>query len=387
MNTRSSLLGLLLACALLLSGCSVTRAYDAALVLADTVAGKAPSRLKSVTPAPQRSAITFQIGGRERAADLYRPGVGQPRAAVVLVPGAVQHGRNEAAIVAFANTLTRAGFAVVVPAMAGFADLGLYAGDVQEVADAFTWLASQTELSAGGRVGLVGISYSVGPVVLAALRADLREQVRFIFGVGGYHDLRRTLLFITTGWFEHDGRWQALEPNAYGQLVLALSARRHLASAHDRALLQTMVERRLADRQAGLDDLAAQLSAEGRRVFDLISNRDRQRFAALFDALPASMRRELEALDLAHQELQQLQARLILVHGKNDTLFPFTESLALAQAVGGARTQLFLIHHVLGHVDPNVSALLTWRFWRHELPDVWRMARATYLLLAERADV
>ncbi len=226
----------------------------------------------------------------------------------------------------------------------------------------------------------------MGPVVLAALQDGVRERVRFIFGVGGYHDLRRTLLFVTTGWFEHEGRWQALAPNAYGQLVLALSARPHLASARDRSVLHAMTERRLADRQANLDDLAAQLSREGRAVFDLISNRDRLRFDALYAALPAGLKLELAALDLAAQELQQLSARLILVHGKNDDLIPFPESLALAQAVGADRARVFLIRHALGHVDLDLAHLLSWRFWREDLPDVWRLAQATYLLLAERAD-
>ena len=369
-----------------LSGCSPPRAYDSALALADTAAGEAPSRLKATTPAPHRAPVTYRVDSRQRAADLYRPGTGQPRAGLVLVPGAVPKGRNEPRVVAFAQTLARAGFAVLVPEMSGFAELTLHPRDAREVADAFAWLVSRPDLAPEERAGMAALSYAVGPAVLAALEPDIRARVRFILGVGGYHDVHRALRFVTTGWFEHAGRWQAIEPDAYGQMVLALSARPYLALARDRALLKTMAERKLADRAAALDDLTARLGPEGRAVYALVTNRDRDRFPVLFEALPTSMKQDLAALNLAGKDLTRLGARLILVHGRNDPLIPYTESLALADAAGSERARVFLIHRILGHIDLNFGQVLSRQFWSEELPDVWRMGRAMYLLLSERAD-
>ncbi|MHB9100205.1 MAG: alpha/beta hydrolase family protein, partial [Sulfuricella sp.] len=369
-----------------LSGCPLPRAYESALVLADTVAGETPSRLKAKTPAPRRAPVAYSVDGRQRAADLYLPGENKPRAGLVLVPGAVPQSRNDPRIVAFAHTLARAGFAVLVPDMAGFRELAIHPRDAREVADAFAYLVSRPELAPAGRAGMAAFSYAVGPAVLAALEPDIRERVRFIVGVGGYHDLTRAVRFFTTGWFEHAGRWQAIAPDEYGQLVLVRSAKPYLASARDRILLETMVERRLKDRAAGLDDLAAQLGGEGRAVYALATNRDRDRFPALFDALPADMKRDIAALSLAGKDLSRLKARLILVHGRNDNLIPYPETLALANVVGRERARVFLIHRILGHVDLSLGHILSWPFWSEELPDAWRMGRAVYLLLSERAD-
>ena len=369
-----------------LSGCSLSRVYESALVLADLVAGAAPSSLKADTPAPQRTAIIYSVDGRQRAADLYLPGGGHPRAGLVLVPGVVPQSRRDPRIVAFANTLARAGFALLVPDMAGFRELRIDSSDVREVADAFAYLVSRPELAPAGRAGMAAFSYAVGPVVLAALEPDIREQVRFVVGVGGYHDLSHAVRFFTTGRFEHAGRWQAIAPDAYGQLVLVRSAMPYLTSVHDRALLNAMVERRLKDSSARIDDLAAQLGGDGRGIYALVTNRDPSRFPALFNALPADMRSELAALNLADKDLTRLKARLILVHGRNDNLIPYTETLELADAVGGQRARVFLIHRILGHVDLSVDHVLTWQFWSEDLPDAWRMGRAVYLLLSERAD-
>jgi hypothetical protein len=75
----------LLAGLLLMGGCSPRRGYEAALVLADIAAREQPSRLKRVTPAPQRQAIAFSIDGRPYRGDLYLPG-DSPRSALRAAP-------------------------------------------------------------------------------------------------------------------------------------------------------------------------------------------------------------------------------------------------------------------------------------------------------------
>ena len=370
----------------LLSGCSLPRAYESALVLADAVAGEAPSRLKTRTPEPKRVAITYAIENRDRRADLYTPATGAPRAGIVLVPGVVPEGKDNPELAAFARTLARVGFAVLVPDMPGFARLRIHPDDTDLVADAFRYLAGRPDLAPGGRAGLGAFSYGVGPAVLAALEPDVRERVRFILGVGGYYDLERALRFLTTGWFEHEGRLQALDPHSYGQMVLVRSAQPYLTSERDRALLEAMVKRRLADRQAPLTDLAEALSSEGRAVHDLATNRDYERFPDLLARLPVAMRRDLAALNLAQHDLRAIKAHFILVHGRNDPLIPYPESLALARAVGEEGARVFLIHRILGHVDLSLGHALTRTFWSEELPDVWRMGRAVYALLSERGD-
>jgi fermentation-respiration switch protein FrsA (DUF1100 family) len=113
-------------------------------------------------------------------------------------------------------------------------------------------------------------------------------------------------------------------------------------------------------------------------------NTDPARFATLLAALPEAMRADLERLDLARRNLAPLTARLLLVHGRNDNLIPWPESLSLAAAAPEGQARMFLIHRVLGHVDLSFSDMLSWRFWTQDLPDLWRLWRVIDLLLAER---
>ncbi len=145
-----------------------------------------------------------------------------------------------------------------------------------------------------------------------------------------------------------------------------------------------MTERKLKDIEADISDLAAGLGAEGRSVYEVVANADPLRAQELLAALPPSLYADLQALSLHDKDLSRLKARLILVHGRNDNLIPFPESIALAQAMPAGQARLYLIHSILGHVDLSLGHVLSWQFLTRELPDIWRMWRALDALLAER---
>ncbi len=384
-----------------LAGCAPARHYEAVLVLQDFAVAEAASRLKQTTPMPQRQSLSYTVAGRTHQADLYLPGPLEgcgdrspspsgevaarcPRAAIVAVPGAVPQGKDDPRLVAFATTLARAGFAVLSPEISGYRAMRIRPSDAEEIADAFAYLVGRPELAPDGRAGMFAFSYSVGPAILAALQDDIRNQVRFVVGVGAYHDLPRAMRFFTTGWFEHDGTWRRITPDDTGKMVLVYSSLDYLADQSDRVVFERMVALRLRDPHADLAPLAESLSPEALSVYALASNTEPARFPELYARLPKAMRADLAKLDLAQHDLKPLQARLMLVHGRNDNLIPWPESLALAAAVPEERASVYLIHRVLGHVDLRFSSLLSWRFWREDLPDLWRLWRVIDLLLAER---
>ena len=373
-----------LLCLLSVSGCALQRHHDAVLVLGDIAAGAAPSDLKERTPQPSRTPIAYAIDGRSHTGDLYLPGDGKPEAGIVLVPGMVQEGKDAPSFVAFATTLARARFAVVAPQLSGHRDLRIEPGQVREVADAFRYLADREDLSPEGRAGIAGISYALGPVMLAALEDDIRQRVRFIFGVGGYHDLRTAIRFVTTGYFEVDGSPRSVKPSQYGKLVFVKSVVHDLSDPKDRAIFEEIVEVKLKDFNADISPLAEALGPEGMSVHHLLTNTDPRLTTQLIAALPAATLATIDALTLSDKDLTRLNARLLLVHGKNDAMIPYPESVALSSAVAPSRARVFVLNEVLGHVDLSVSSLFSLRFWTNELPDAWRLFRAANLLLKER---
>jgi pimeloyl-ACP methyl ester carboxylesterase len=168
---------------------------------------------------------------------------------------------------------------------------------------------------------------------------------------------------MTTGYFEADGQPRQREPDVYGKWVYALSNAGRLSEQADRVALAAMAHRRLEDPVARIDDLLAQLGPAGRSVYDFVDNRDPARVPGLLTRLPAAVRDDIAALDLATRDLSGLEADFILVHGLDDTVIPYTESVALARALPPGRARLFLLEG-LHHVDREIRGLDAWRMWR-----------------------
>lgn len=331
------------------------------------------SRLMAALLAPAAAGGTMRqpivlaggLGG-----DSYRGE--RPQASLVLVPGASRAGKDEPRFVAFAEALAAAGFAVVVPDIAGLRDLQISAADAEAIAAAVQTAAAAAPR--GGGVVVAAVSYGVGLAILAALQPQLRDRVRLIVGVGGYHDLTATIAFFTTGWHrDAAGAWQYRSPNSYGKWAFLHSNAERLTDSGDRALLAAMAERRAVDATAPLDDLAARLGPQGRPVYELVTNADPERVPALLAALPPLVGDEIMALDLARRDLRALKARLLLVHGRDDGIVPAEQSLSLAAAVPQGQAEVILVDG-LDHVSPQPTN------WSGAVA-LWR---ALYRLLEER---
>jgi pimeloyl-ACP methyl ester carboxylesterase len=353
--------------AVLLVGCSPPRAIEAARVLADLSQPPAEGAPK---PRTAPTAVAFPPGSGVAVGDLYWPD--GAKAALVLVPGVVPEGKDDPRLVALAQTLVRARFAVLVPDIVSLRAQKVSPEDARAIVAAIAWLAGCVPADMPS-VGVMAISYAAGPAILAALRPDAAPRVRFLVAIGGYYDVEAVVTFFTTGYFRTgpDEPWQQGEPNAYGKWVFIAANAERLDDAGDRAALAAMAERKLQDLDADVADLEAGLGSQGRAVTALLDNRDPDRVPALIASLPEAVRGDLAALDLSRADLSQLDARLLLVHGHDDPIIPSSESEALAAAAPD--TTLYLVDS-LAHVELDPAGLV----------DGFRLWRAIYRLLAMR---
>lgn len=367
-------LGLLIVgIAALLSACSPARTFEARDVLSDIAAGAGPSRLKDATAEPRRHAVAYRVAERLHEADIYEPA--RPSGAgLVLVAGLAPEGKDDPRLVAFARTLARARFRVLVPDIPTMRAQKARPSDIREIADAVAYLGAQDDLAASPSEGLIAVSYAVGPAVLAALEPDTRNKIAFITAIGGYYDIEAVVTFFTTGYFQEPGRgeWSHRTPNEYGKWVFALSNADRLRWPRERDLIQRIAKRKMANPDADVADLAAALGEEGRAVYDLLTNKQPQEVPRLIAELPEAIRVDMQSLDLRHHDLSAVPGQLILVHGRDDPIIPYTESERLAAALPD-KSSLYLAGS-LTHVELGVSGL-----W-----DMLTLLRAVYELLEER---
>ncbi|MGE5505941.1 MAG: alpha/beta fold hydrolase [Actinomycetota bacterium] len=354
MRTLARVLAALLLALAGLASCAQSH-IEAGLLLADLAAAPGqPSVLARLAPAPERRQVSYG----DHVGDLYTPGQGAA-GALVLVPGAARTGKDDPRVVAFATALARARFQVLVPDLKGARALVPSAADADDVADAVR------ELSGGRRkVAVAAVSYAAVPAVLAALQPDLAEAVDPVVAIGPPYDLGAVVTFFTTGWYREQAGmpWQHAEPNAYGKWVFVAANAGRMEDSADRALLAAIARRRMEQPDAPIDDLVRGLTPQGRAVMALLDNRDPERAPALLAGLPASIRSRMAELDLSRRDLAGLKARVMVVHGRDDRIIPWTEGAALARAA--PRGRLYLLDS-LAHADLRPGGLAdTATLWR-----------------------
>jgi hypothetical protein len=339
----------------------VWQGYEAVLLLADVVGQPLPAWL-DLRPQATRRLVTYERGTRTYSADFYLSNAGA-QAGIVFVAGAAEHGKDDPRVTAFSTSLARSRFAVLVPDVVALRELRLLPETEQDIADALDWLFAQPELAHSGRVGVLTTSVALGPAVLALLRPELSSRVNFVVAIGGYHDLPRTLGYLTTGRYEAHGVTLQRPPKEYGKWVYALSNAVRLDDPRERAAFETLARRKFVDPQADVGAELERLGPVGNQVYQFIVNTDPARSGALLEQLPKQLRDDVERLNLAAHDLRAVRAQFILVHGAGDDMIPYGESISLAKALPAGQAELFVLSD-LEHVDLTPKLREAWQLWR-----------------------
>jgi pimeloyl-ACP methyl ester carboxylesterase len=306
----------LLALALVVSAVrGVSRVVLASAFLAEFTAGGWPL-LSALTARPVESTRTLP----GVAADAFTPRTVLPPTPLVLVPGATPDGKDDPRARGAARLLARVGFDVTLPTIPGLTTGRLRPEDVTPVVTALA--------AARAPAVVVSVSVGSGPALLAAADARVRDRVALVVVLGGYGSAEDLVRFYLTGSYAYGG----------------VSGRRQ----HDPALVRAFV-----DANVDLLDEAARALVD--RIGDPAAGR-----AITLSSAAQQVLRALSPVNV----LPALRGHLVLVHGRDDPVVPFTESVRLADAArpGGATlVVLDVLGHVGGEAGPDWAALA--RLW------------------------
>ncbi|MFQ5878352.1 MAG: alpha/beta hydrolase family protein [Acidobacteriota bacterium] len=309
--------------------------------------------------------------GTRRVADLYCPDPGPPRARLLLVHGLIESGRGDTRLHALGRAFARRGFLVMVPDFPGMRALRAGRGDIGEVRAAIGTVGRLRACAGGpegpsgaGRparalpTGVVGFSYSAGPVLLAIDRRPPGVEFAVLFG--GYYDLAEVLLFLTTGRHRDGAAEYEGETLPQGRWVLLAANAGTIADPADRGALIGIARRRIADPEAPIDDLLPALHGPSRALLDLVMNSDPARFEPLLRAAGPDLRKVLDDLSPSRSLSGPLDVDLYLLHGRSDVVVPYTQSLKMSREVSTSGSIRLALLGGFRHARPDGTAGEPW---------------------------
>jgi len=316
--------------------------------------------------------IQIERGGLSIPATLVRPRrLREPLPSLVIMHGITRPGRAHRQLVRFTRAVASAGVATIVPEVPEWRELRLAPHlSTPTIAAAIEGLR-QTGVARDERVGVVGFSFGAPHAIAACGSPELRDRVAGACGFGGYCSIETSLRFMMTGRHEWQGTQHRLAPDPYGRWIVAANYLTAIPEHHDAGDV-TEALRRLAARAGDVgapswdplyDDTIRGLRAgieESRRwLFDAFATvsgepaeLEPDQASRLAHAMAEAARRTDPLIDPGPR-LSAVQCPVHVLHGRDDQLIPFTESLRLRDAIARAPVRL-TVTRLFGHSGHGV---------------------------------
>ena len=313
-------------------------------------------------------------GGAVRAR-VFRPD-GRPNGAALLVSGVHADGIEEPRLKSLARELAATGVVVVTPEIEDLTQYRLTARVTDTIEDVAGWMAARPGISAGRRIGLIGVSFSGGLAVVAAGRPSVRDRIAYVVSFGGHGNLPRVLRYLCTG------EGASPPPHDYAVAVV-------LHQAADLAVPPGQVEplRRAVEEFLEASALSRTHPDRAERVFSALRSRPSRLPEPSATLLRHVNDRDVAALGarlvpylpllgqdpaLSPDRSPAPAAPVYLLHGSDDNVIPAVESELLAEHLRGRTRVRQLIGGFLTHVDiaSRPGARDTWKmvaFWKDVL--------------------
>lgn len=285
---------------------------------------------------------------------IVRPSTPPPWPAVLFANGATPDGRAHPGVRRLGLALAHSGYLVYIPDLPGIAEGEMSLGTLAAAVDCATHAADSNE-SAGGRVGLVGVSVGGTLALLAAAAPDLAARVSVVACVAPFTDLEKVMMLATTQTYPAPGGPQpyAVPPSLPVGLARSLIA--ILSQTSDVRALRRLVDELDATSADPLSRLRAtpcrSLGPAAAAAQELLINRDPVRFSMLYAALPEYVRQAAGSLSPLHCAAS-LVAPVEIATAPRDAYFPAAESFALASGAANVRVT---VTTALAHAVPTMS--------------------------------
>lgn len=307
----------------------------------------APIRpLTWVTKDPVRQAVRYSNGPSFGEADLYLPGEGSNHGAILLFLGVNPAGRDDSRVVDLGNALARSGVVTMIPWSDTMTQNRIDPDEIDNLVNAYQYLLQHDRVDPE-RAGMAGFCVGASLAMVAAQDVLIRDDVRFINFFGGYYSGADLIAAVTTGTRFYHEETQPWVPNDLTRAVVTAQLIESIANASERTILAE------SSSTAGLPEpIVESLGRDSRAVYELLSGPNILDVPDLIEGLPVRTLADIERISPSTRILD-LQAKVFIMHDREDTLVPSEESRRLADSLESEQIGRYTEFAFFRHVDPT----------------------------------
>mgnify|MGYP001177134587 FL=1 len=271
---------------------------------------------------------------------------------VILFPGASPYAENHPAMIMLGNALRNVGYNVFLPRVPTLKNLLLVKENVDWFSHCYEKLLEHSSVCKEN-VMVVGISYG-GANLLKASLSDIMQKYKpkSYLSYGTYYSINTALNFFLTGKISYNNQEYHITPHEWGMIVLFYNFIDTIKSKYDQKTIKKLLKYRIEDNDNMVNEIRETLSKENQILVDHILkgeiNSEIEQLVHEIIETNSELLNYLSPENWAHN----INDKIFIFHGANDSMVPFTESNLLAKQLKNSE---LLISFVFEHREISTN--------------------------------
>ena len=267
---------------------------------------------------------------------------------VILYPGASPYAEKHPKILKLGTLLAQIGYTVFIPRIPPLKNLDISEVNVSWFIHFYRWLLDVKKVEAQ-QTAMVGISYGGGMMLKALIK--IKEQLtmpKTIMTYGTYSDAESTIKFLLTGEIKMNGEIHHIPPHEWGLIVIFHNFLKNLDLEWDTARVQNVIQLHIQEKFDEQDHQMAGLPPDQNQIVQsIISGKASPAVKDLAWEIISNEQDTFKTLS-PKQWCNDINQKIFILHGANDSMVPYTESIQLAEYLTDYE---LLITHLYEHKE------------------------------------
>ena len=283
----------------------------------------------------------------------------QHRSKLILYPGATVKGEAHPKMITLARSLAGSGIKVLLPRIPPLIDLQLSKEIFLLTVHFYKWVFNNSENN--DPINLAGVSFGGVIVLKACLDPFLIEnKPKSILVFGTSYDVGSSMEFMFSGKIDHNGKALDIKPDPWSIIVLFHNYLNEINIGYETKEVAKGISYFIHQEDEKLEELISQLNgSEKNLINDIIELNISDEIKRIMDIIFKDCSDQLEFFSPKFW-CQNITNNVFILHGENDSLSPYTESIKLDKKLPNSN---LLITGLFGHreISNRISLIKKYR--------------------------
>lgn len=267
---------------------------------------------------------------------------------IILFSGASPYAEEHPKMIMLGIVLAKLGYKVYIPRIPPLKNLDISIINVQWIIHFYLWMLDEEKYNSS-QISIVGLSYGGALMLKALLNSAFKQNPpNSILTYGTYFDAESTIKFLLSAEISINGKLYYIPPNEWGLVVIFQNYLKNLHLDWDTAGVQEAVVLHIQEKFTERDYQIGKLPYDQKKIIrSVISGKTIPEVKNICHAMILNEKSTFNSLSPKYWS-ESINQKIFILHGSNDSMVPYTESIQLAEKLNNSD---LLISHIFEHKD------------------------------------